>query len=273
MSVVTSGAGDDKLARVYEALYAHLAQGNHIVESGRARFVTNPAVPNVYDANFGHAVRAASDADIDTVLEFSDDTFAHCRHRRFFVDPWTPPAFEARLALTGYEMHGELVLMLDGTLRDDGASLPGVPMRWVESDDDWRSFEQLLRLDHQEEETRGIGGRSAQLTRQIALTKRSKAPEVRFWLAHVDGVDCAFCSSWAGPGRVGVVEDLFTRQDFRHRGIATSLIRHCVLDARARGAGPVVISALLEDTPKAMYADLGFRPSAVNRSYLRPVDR
>jgi len=268
-SDVIDGGDDGMLARVYEALYTHLAQGNRVVDTGLARFVSNPAAPSVYDANHGQAVRAASEAEIDAVLERADETFADCRHRRFFIDPWTPPTFEARLALNGYEPHGELVLLLDGNLGSDSPPIPGVELRLVDSDDEWRSFEQLLRLDHEEEATRGIGVRSSELTRQMTLTKRAKAPEVRFWLARVDGADCAFCSSWSGVGRVGIVEDLFTHQDFRHRGIATALIRHCVADARARGAGPVAISALLADTPKLMYDALGFRPYVVNRSYLR----
>jgi GNAT superfamily N-acetyltransferase len=65
------------------------------------------------------------------------------------------------------------------------------------------------------------------------------------------------------------VEDLFTHPDYRHRGLATALIAHCVADARARGAGPVVIGADPHDTPRQMYAALGFRPLFLSRGYLR----
>src|SRR5882672_2569888 len=69
--------------------------------------------------------------------------------------------------------------------------------------------------------------------------------------------------------RLDHVEDLFTRADFRGRGIGTALISACVADARARGAGPILIGARPTDTPKHMYAALGFRPLCVQRNYLK----
>jgi GNAT superfamily N-acetyltransferase len=254
--------------RVYEALYAHLALGNTVVKTESARYVSNPATPNVWDANHIQGVRAASDTGFASVLQIADELFADCGHRRVFVDPWTPLEVEARLTLDGYEPRAELVLLLDKDLDLRNRSAFQVDLRLVETDADWYSFERLLRLDHEEEAAKGVGARSRDLTREIAVTKRAKAPDVRFWLAQTGGLDCAFCSSWSGVNGVGIVEDLFTHQDFRHRGIATALIQHCVADARAHGAGPIVISALIDDTPKAMYAALGFRPFCVNRSYL-----
>ena len=56
---------------------------------------------------------------------------------------------------------------------------------------------------------------------------------------------------------------------YRHRGVATALIAHCVDDARAHGAGPVVIVSDPTDTPKHMYAALGFRPVALKRGWLK----
>lgn len=54
----------------------------------------------------------------------------------------------------------------------------------------------------------------------------------------------------------------------RPRGVATALIHRAVADCRARGAGPVLIVADVDDTPKRMYAALGFRPLAVEQKYL-----
>jgi GNAT superfamily N-acetyltransferase len=68
---------------------------------------------------------------------------------------------------------------------------------------------------------------------------------------------------------VGQVEDLFTRQEFRGRGIGSALVAHCVDDARARGAGPIIVNPRADDTPRAMYAALGFRPLCVQRSLLK----
>jgi GNAT superfamily N-acetyltransferase len=134
----------------------------------------------------------------------------------------------------------------------------------VDSDDDWAVVRRLTRLDDEERSRRRHHPLwDEDVTTEMVATKRAKAPDLRFWLARADGVDCAFLSSWPGANGVGKVEDLFTHPEFRHRGIATALISHCVRDARARGAGPVLIGALLNDTPMLMYVAMGFRPFCV----------
>jgi predicted GNAT family acetyltransferase len=90
---------------------------------------------------------------------------------------------------------------------------------------------------------------------------------VRSWLAYEGSRAVAYFSSWGGIDGVGQVENLFTHPDCRHRGYATALIHHCVADARKHGAGPVVIVCDPNDTPKNMYAAMGFRPVAVKRAY------
>ena len=64
---------------------------------------------------------------------------------------------------------------------------------------------------------------------------------------------------------------MFTRAKFRHRGVATALIHRCVADCRAQGAGPVIIIADPDDTPKDMYTAMGFRPLVVLRSYHKEI--
>ncbi len=81
----------------------------------------------------------------------------------------------------------------------------------------------------------------------------------------------AYFNSWAGVDGVGQVEDLFTHPDFRHRGLATALIHHCVAECRRGGAGPVIIVAEPTDTPKQMYAAMGFRPAAIATHYLKKL--
>ena len=91
-------------------------------------------------------------------------------------------------------------------------------------------------------------------------------------MGHDDGArPVAYFSSWEGIYGVGQVENLLTHPDFRNRGFATALIHHCVTDARSSGAGPVVIVCDPNDTPKQLYASLGFRPVAIKRSYWKDV--
>ncbi len=109
-------------------------------------------------------------------------------------------------------------------------------------------------------------------TLEMVAAKRGQTPPFRYWLAWVDGAPRAYFASWRGLGDMGQVENLFTHPDYRHQGLATALIHHCVADCRRMGAGPIVIAADATDTPKRMYAAMGFRPVALERQYLRNVD-
>jgi GNAT superfamily N-acetyltransferase len=241
--------------------------GNAVRDERSARFVRNAAAPRIYDANHVSCVRAQTANDIGEVLSRTDEVFAGLGHRSFHVDPWTPPEFMARLVLDDYEPEEELQLLLEGQLQLT-REVPALDIRVAASDDDWGVVQRLTRLDHEEEarrEDRPVW--DEEITAQMVATKRAKAPALRFWLAGADGNDWAFFSSWPGTSGVGKVEDLFTHPDARGRGIAKALIVHCVRDARERGAGPVVIGALPSDTPKLMYATMGFRPFCVTRSY------
>jgi ribosomal protein S18 acetylase RimI-like enzyme len=63
------------------------------------------------------------------------------------------------------------------------------------------------------------------------------------------------------------VEDVFVDAAYRHRGIATAMIRHCVEIARERGAGPMIIVVDPRNAAKHLYAALGWRPLALCRQY------
>jgi GNAT superfamily N-acetyltransferase len=256
-------ADRDLLARVYETLGGYYELGCEVRDEPLARFVRNLDAPRIYDVNFVRSVRARTTAEIEAVLDRADEVFHGLPHQIFHIDPWTPPAFEAQLVLDGFEFEDEIQLLLEDELRVAGAT-PPVTIRLVESHEDWSVIRRLTRLDHEEQAGRGVHPLwDEDVTTEMVATKRAKAPDLRFWLARADGVDCAFLSSWPGADGVGKVEDLFTHPDFRHRNIATALIVHCVSDARARGAGPVLIGALPNDTPMRMYASIGFRPFCV----------
>ena len=155
-------------------------------------------------------------------------------------------------------------LILEGPLQAKSKSFE---IREIVSGEDWRAYDVLDRswwheskFEHWNED----------VMRYTHMQKRLKARlGVTFWLAMTEGSAAGFFASWPGENGVGQVEDLYVQPQYRHRGIATALIAHCVDDTRARGAGPVVIGADPEDTPKQMYAALGFKPAFLRRSYLR----
>ncbi len=175
--------------------------------------------------------------------------------------------------LEGYERSDSLVMLLEGELQ-------GRPRRHdvrpVEDDTAWKAYKALHDLDWREYKERmpgGAGGYDEETASQMMQSRRSKSPPVRVWMAYVDAGPRAYLSSWAGADGVGQVEDVFTHPDCRRQGLATALIHHGVAEARREGAGPVVICADPADTPKQMYAAMGFRPVATKRNYLKRLSR
>ena len=66
----------------------------------------------------------------------------------------------------------------------------------------------------------------------------------QFFLARVEGVDCAYGSAVVGPFAMGIVEDLFTLPGYRKRGLATAIVAHAIAHARALGMGPMLIGTV-----------------------------
>jgi len=260
----------DLISRVCHTIQHYLALGNESFEAYGATFVRNHSTPRRYDANHVGRIRSCDPANLDALLDRADAEFAGMSHRRFDVDALTPPEAEARLEFEGgfsYVSRG-LHLLLEGSLR---ASPKEIDIREILKDHDWDAYAHLLDMDHVEEARKHRRVADLSLTPEWVAYLQAKSPSVRFWLAYVDDMPVGFFNSWPGENGLGQVEDLFTHPDFRHRGVATALIAHCTADARARGAGPVVITADTDDTPKQMYAALGFRPFCVSRSYVRQL--
>lgn len=249
------------------ATYAwYRGYGNTVDSQPLATYVHDLEHPDVWDANHVSGVRAAASAEIEQVLGHADRVFAHCPHRFVIVDPLTPEAFVARLALDDFkEFPPTIQMVLDGVFAAQGAD---VEFRAVVSDDDWRVLYELVRLDHVEgKTTRGLTLED-EITRGIVAGYRSKAAVSQFFLATLGDVTCAYGSSVVGPYAMGIVEDLFTLPAYRRRGIATAMIRYAVAHARARGMGPMLIGALADEAPKKLYASLGFVPRCLTRHYL-----
>jgi GNAT superfamily N-acetyltransferase len=249
------------------ATYAwHQSYGHRVEDTPLARYVSNVQHPDIWVANHVSLVRASGPAEIDEILHHADRALAHCTHRMFIVDPVTPPAFAARLALASYkELSPTLHMVLNGSV---GASGAIVDLRPVASDEDWTALARLVRANHQEAPVHGLVLDEA-ITHGIVATYRAKSSLAPFFLARVDGVDCAYGSAVVGPFGMGIVEDLFTLPAYRKRGLATAIVAHVVAHARALGMGPMLIGAVGDKLPKALYASLGFVPQCLTRQYLR----
>jgi len=236
-----------------------------VVEGDRCRVVRHDDSPLIYYANH---LQVDDDVDADVALAFLESELGHLGHREVLTTPSTPAPFVARLALEGYVGEPTLQGLLTGDLL--GPAPVEHDIRRVDSAEDWTHLDALVRADHVETNTRSGNARlTEEVTRQMQAVRRLAAPEVQFFLLWDEGEPVAFFSSWPGTGGLGMVEDLFTLPSHRGRGIARSLIHHCVADARARGADAVLIGSIPSDTPKHMYAAMGFETACLTWEWVR----
>ncbi|GAA5130100.1 GNAT family N-acetyltransferase [Pseudonocardia adelaidensis] len=185
--------------------------------------------------------------------------------RRVLVDPDTPPAAEAQLALHDWKLDVQLHLALPA---DAAVDPPASAARPVVDDAGWAEVRRLFRIDHLEEDARrGRSARSEAATTAAVAVRRGLGPGVTYLLAERSGEVAGCVATWPGEDGVGLVEDVFVHPGHRHRGVASELLRHAVTHARRRGAPCVAIGAEVGDTPKHLYNRFGFRPVAVARSY------
>src|SRR3990170_218415 len=123
---------------------AFLALGNEVFEADGARFVRNREIPAIWDCNHVAHVRAATPEEIDRLLARADAEFGHLSYRRFDVDAYTPPEFEARLSHEGYRGGDALVMVLEGG--PAGEPKP-CEIRPIENEADWQAYEALPEID------------------------------------------------------------------------------------------------------------------------------
>jgi GNAT superfamily N-acetyltransferase len=251
--------------RAMQVDHLFLALGHETFEGDGGRFVRDREFPGIHDANHVAAVTADTPEAVERLLERADREFAHCSHRLFLLDAWTPPVVEAVLLLRGYERSDSLFLVLEAALT---GVAPAHDVRALEDEAGWAAYARLKQRDWDEVALRLGLQDVAWVGADMVRVHRRKSPPVRYWLAWVDGEPRGFVASLVGANGAGQVEDLYVEPEVRHRGLATALIHRAVADCRAHGAGPVLIVADGSDTPKTMYAAMGFRPLAVEHKYL-----
>ena len=91
----------------------------------------------------------------------------------------------------------------------------------------------------------------------------------RFFAQRIDGTVAGLCELYVHD-RVAQVEHVDTLEEFRGRGIASSLVLRAVAEARMAGADLVCIEADLEDWPISLYRRLGFVEIGRSWAFTKP---
>ncbi|MEM7016405.1 MAG: GNAT family N-acetyltransferase [Pseudomonadota bacterium] len=256
-----------KLACEVYAFHGQL--GLERVDLTHCSIIRDAQNPNVWSSNFIFNITAQSADEVDALMQDVDQICADLPYRHFIIDPFTPSAVSAYLALNDYETHATTVQMV---LTDDVPETTNtVSMVAVDTDETWGILYGLVRQDHQE----GARTQGKQLdesvTKGIIDGYRSKSGPCQFFLAMIDDQPCAYGSGINCPNGMGMVEDLFTLPEYRGRGIASAIIAHCVQFCRNRGAGPILIGSHANEPPKYLYHRLGFQPTFLTHSFIKQL--
>lgn len=263
---------DSKAALACETYYYHAMIGLDVIKGDDYLALRDDDRPGVWDLNVASHVTADTPASISALLDTLAAAYRKQGYCRFSVTPFTPPTFIAHLAAADFMEHTPVIQMV---LQDPltVALPPGFRTAAVESSADWETLFNLVRTDHLEGARTQGGILDESITRGIVDGYRRKAGPCRFFLAYLDDDLCGYGSATNCPNGMGMVEDLFTLAHFRRRGIASSLISHCVGYARDKGAEDVLIGSLATEPPKHLYQRLGFQPVCLTRSFHKPLAR
>lgn len=245
----------------------HRSLGNDCIQTDHCQLVINRTHPSVWSSNHVSRVRADTETDIHAVFEAMDQALSHCRHRFVSSDCFTPPQFIAHLALRDYrELTPTLQMVLPGDLTP--FNRPRMELREVSTERDWEMIGQLVRTDHAEGARTNHTPLADEVSSGIVDGFRKKSGPGTFYIASMDGAECAYGMAVRCPGGVGMVEDLYTLPACRGRGVASAIIRHCVDILRRDGSKAVFLGAHTTEPPKHLYYKLGFRPLMLTREFV-----
>ena len=260
-------SGLDLTRRIAEAYRWHRRLGACVLETPVCCIVADPARPGVWESNHVEAVTAETDAEIDAVFAVMDVELAHTETRVAHTDGFTPDAFLARLAFADFQERFVAIQMaLTGPVR---VARTPLDLRPVESEDDWRRFAALVRLNHVEGHATGGMLLPPEFTADMVAVYRAKAPQCQFCLVHAGEEAIAYGASAAAPNGLGMIEDVFTRPESRRRGVASAMLAAFADQLTGQGCDRVFLGALANEQAKGLYARLGFRPVGLARTWVK----
>ncbi len=229
---------------------------DRILSSFLATALLCESLPLVYDLNFLRA--EDSEANASELSALADRVYgaAGLAHRRVKCDS---PELGARLApqfeSLGWKVQATLVMVQPGASRMGEPEDELIPVVGEVSSAEMLPFwEEENRERHPGE---GDGELVRQLTQHNLLVEESI--DTRYFARRAGGQVVSGCQLYS-RGATAQIEAVGTLQDYRNRGLASSIVLHAAREAFASGHDLVWLLAEEDDWPKALYAKLGFSP-------------
>jgi GNAT superfamily N-acetyltransferase len=251
-------------ARVATARRWYRRQGYDAIVADGITAVVTPAHPDTWDANWLQAEPDATPAAVFAALDRHHPT----GWQVVVVDALTPPDVEAALALADFRVEVTVIEMVADRLVAPPAS-PAVTLEQVDAAS-WDRLAELVRIDHRE--GKRTGAYNADVSAGLLDGMRRELTLSDYWLLVAHGSDAGYGMTARCPNGLGLIENLFTLPDRRGRGLMSAFIVEAAARLRAGGCDAVFLDAHVHDTPKKLYARLGFQPVAVTRTWVRQVN-
>ena len=230
--------------------------------------VSTPAHPDTWEVNFA---TPAPDVPTDVMLSAMERYLGHTIWQATYADALTSPEQEAGFAFAGFAPQGTVIEMLATGALTPRRPLAAIALRPVESASDRAAFETLVALDHAEGKRTGSTDDAVNAGLLAAMHARGAIEPHD--LIIMDGEPVGYGYAVPCPGGLGVIENLFTRADRRGQGIMSAYIVAAAERLRARGCDGIFLDAHAGDTPRLLYAALGFAPVSCARYWVREVTR
>jgi GNAT superfamily N-acetyltransferase len=216
-----------------------------------------PSLPEVHEVN---ALRVDADPGFggEELSGLADVHLDHVAHRRITVlHEELGERIAPELAALGYRVEREVLMVLGET----PPALPGDLVRPGDED------EALALMDHWNREERPESEEDEH--RQVVALQRREARAVPArWF--VTGLPAVAVTLLRTHDAVAQVEDVYTHPDARGQGHARALVTHAARLARLEGHELVFVGADAEDTPRELYAKLGFASAGTIWRFLKP---
>ena len=258
-----SGTIAPNAAAVATARRFYKLLGRTPARAGGASIVMTRAAPDVWDANF-----ALPDADADPAsLLAAVDAHAAGDWRVIDTDALTAPAVETAVAVAGYEAAITLIEMLAIGLIHEAGLRPAIETVPVVGPEAWAELERLTRVDM--EEGRRTGVVDADTATGLVADMRARTATCDYRVITLDGAAVGYGMTLRCPGDLALIENLFVLPDYRGRGIMSAFIASEVDRHIAAGCTGMFLDAHAHDTPRHLYAKLGFRPVGEWRRWVR----
>lgn len=247
--------------RVAEARRWYREQGYAPVRDGGVTLIVTPAYPDTWDANWASAEPGASGEALIAAL---DRHMTHSRWRVAITDALTDPEAEAALALAGFRTESVLIEMTATAVTPTRPTQP-VSLEPV-TEANWATFAALVDADMREGKRTGEHDERVAAGLLDGMRRRLGACDYQLL---VEGGDPVGYGMTAGcPNGLGLIENLFTLPQHRGRGLMSGFIADAADRLLAAGCDAVFLDAHAHDTPKRLYAALGFRPVALSRTWV-----